>query len=151
MRQLVLVLTEFYWFFLLYRKCQPICSHRKNLNRSNSDADSVAQTCVTKTWLGSCGWWGSWLDRTCLWNKGVHCLPVVWEPEKGLFIHEYQVGECGRTVGGSRCKQLLHVALSPAPAYTGATGLDGVDIIIFCNVVRKLRFWCNLVVTFVQF
>lgn len=66
-------------------------------------------------------------------------LPVVGGPEKRLFIHAYQVRECGGTVGGSRCQQLLHVALSPAPSYTGATALDGVDIIIFCNVVRKLR------------
>lgn len=115
MRQLVLVLTEFYWFFLLYRKCQPICSHRKNLNRSNSDADSVAQTCVTKTWLGSCGWWGSWLDRTCLWNKGVHCLPVVWEPEKGYLYMNTKLGNAAELLAAVDVNSCCMSPLVPPP------------------------------------
>lgn len=45
------------------------------------------QMCMTETWLGVCGCWGSWLHRMCLQNRGGHCLSRLWEPVRGGYFY----------------------------------------------------------------
>ena len=109
---------------------------------ANGHADGRSQMCMTETWLGCCGWWGSWLHRMCLWNKGGHCLSHLWEPERGEAIFTWILcwGMQCRAVGRSHCKQ-LQVPLTPPSStpprernQSSRTGLGRADIIAFATL-----------------
>ena len=139
--------------FLSTQEVELISWHRISPNWANGLRDTGGQMCMTETWLVVCGWWGSWLHRMCLKNKGGHCLlPLVGAREGRLFLHEYQVEECDAepllAVIANSCKLYITPlpSLSFPPPFVYPSHTEGSEQSNrigqswhhrFCYVVRK--------------